>query len=200
MKALIIVDLQNDFCPGGSLAVTEGDQIVQGINSCADRFDMVITTQDWHPQNHGSFASNHEGKKPYAMGKLSGRDQILWPDHCVQKSRGAEFHPDLQVSATNFVKGTNPLADSYSGFFDDDGTSTGLAEFLREKGVEHIYLCGLATDYCVKFTALDGLKEGFETTILADLCRGVNMESGDSQKALDELHQRGAQITHSNAL
>jgi len=200
MEALIIVDVQNDFCPSGALAVTGGDIIVEGINRLAKKFDVVTTTQDWHPGDHGSFASNHPGAKPYDIGKLSGRDQVLWPDHCVQNSSGAQFHPKLQVIATNFLKGTNPQADSYSGFLDDDGTSTGLDGYLKSKNVTHIYICGLATDYCVKFTALDALKMGYTTFVVEDLCKGVNIEPADTEKALQDLQQAGATITQSHLL
>ena len=200
MIALIIVDMQNDFCPGGALAVEHGDTIVQGINRIASKFEVVATTQDWHPQNHGSFASNHKGAKPYDVGRLSGRIQVLWPDHCVQNSQGAKFHPNLQVRGQNFVKGTNPAADSYSGFFDDDGTSTGLHDYLASIKVTQVYICGLATDYCVKFTALDALKQGYTTVVLEDLCKGVNIDPSDTEKALDELRTAGASIEHSSSL
>jgi nicotinamidase/pyrazinamidase len=200
MKALIIVDMQNDFCPGGALAVEDGDTIVQGINDVASQFNIVATTQDWHPQNHGSFASNHKGAKPYDVGTLSGRSQLLWPDHCVQNSQGAEFHPGLQVNSQNFIKGTNPAADSYSGFFDDDGASTGLTEYLTDLNVTHVYICGLASDYCVKFTALDALKQGFTAIVLEDLCRGVNIDPADTEKALDELRTAGAFIEKSSSV
>ena len=200
MKALLVVDVQNDFCPGGALAVEHGNTIVEGINRVAQKFDIVVTTQDWHPQNHGSFASNHSGAKPFDLGTLSGRDQVLWPDHCVQNSHGAEFHPELQVNSRNFVKGTNPEADSYSGFFDDDGTSTGLDVYLKSKNVTQLYICGLATDFCVKFTGLDALKQGFETVVLEDLCKGVNMDPADSDKALNELHNAGGAIEQSASI
>jgi nicotinamidase/pyrazinamidase len=194
MKALIIVDMQNDFCPGGALAVEYGDTIVQGINAIALKFNVVVTTQDWHPEDHGSFASNHKGAKPYDVGTLSGRSQVFWPDHCVQNTKGAEFHPNLQVSGRNFVKGTHPAADSYSGFFDDDGTSTGLDEYLKSIKVTQVYICGLATDYCVKFTALDALKQGYATVVLEDLCKGVNIDPSDGKKALEELQRAGASV------
>lgn len=194
MKALIIVDMQNDFCPGGALAVEYGDTIVEGINAIALKFNVVVTTQDWHPQNHGSFASNQKGAKPYDVGTLSGRSQVFWPDHCVQNTKGAEFHPNLQVSGRNFVKGTHPAADSYSGFFDDDGTSTGLDEYLKSIKVTQVYICGLATDYCVKFTALDALKQGYGVVVLEDLCKGVNIDPSDGKKALEELRRAGASV------
>ena len=200
MKALIIVDMQNDFCPGGALAVESGDSIVPSINRIAPMFDVVATTQDWHPQDHGSFASNHQGAKPYDVGTLSGRSQVLWPDHCVQNTQGAELHPNLRVSGRNFVKGTNPAADSYSGFFDDDGASTGLHEYLRSRQVTQVYICGLASDYCVKFTALDALQLGYTTVVLEDLCKGVNMEPLDSQKAFEELRLAGASVEKTSSV
>jgi len=194
---LIAVDVQYDFCPGGALAVAGGDEIVPGINEIRSRFDLVVTTQDWHPEDHGSFASRHKGAKPFDMGELGGRPQVLWPDHCVQGTRGAQLHEDLVPGDANFTKGTNPVADSYSGLYDDDGNSTGLAEFLREKGVREITLCGLATDYCVKLTALDAVKEGFEVRVVADLTRAVNMEPGDFDRALDEMKKAGVKIVSS---
>jgi nicotinamidase/pyrazinamidase len=200
MRALIIVDVQNDFCPGGALAVNEGDAIVPGINRVATKFEVVVTTQDWHPRDHGSFASNHRGAEPYDMGELGGRDQVLWPDHCVQGSQGAAFHPGLRVDARNFLKGTNPEADSYSGFYDDDGRSTGLDEFLKEKGATEVYVCGLATDFCVKLTALDALKQGYETVVIEDLSRAVNLNPDDGERALQELRAAGARVLLSTQL
>ncbi len=200
MKALIIVDMQNDFCQGGALAVEYGDTIVQGINKIATKFNVVVTTQDWHPQNHGSFASNQEGANPYDVGTLSGRSQVFWPDHCVQGSKGAALHQDLQIRGQNFVKGTDPAVDSYSGFFDDDGTSTGLHEYLRSKKVTQVYICGLATDYCVKFTALDALKQGYKTVVLEDLCKGVNIDPLDTQRALEALQSAGASVENSSSV
>ncbi len=186
--------MQNDFCPGGALAVESGDSIVQSINRIVSQFDVIATTQDWHPQEHGSFASNHKGAKPYDIGTLSGRSQVLWPDHCVQNTHGAAFHQNLRISGQNFVKGTNPAADSYSGFFDDDGTSTGLHDYLRSLKVTQVYICGLATDYCVKFTALDALELGYTTVVLEDLCKGVNIDPLDSQRAFEELRNAGASV------
>lgn len=194
MRALLIVDVQNDFCPDGALAVAGGDEIVGGINALAYGFELVIATQDWHPVDHGSFASVHPGERPFRMGTLGGKPQMLWPDHCVQDTPGAELHPELCKPNYTFVKGTNPVADSYSGFFDADGESTGLAEFLREAGVTDLYVCGLATDYCVKFTVLDALKEGFVVTVVAELTRGVNMLKGDADTALRKMRVAGATI------
>ncbi len=194
MKVLIIVDVQYDFCPGGALAVNGGDEIIPGINRLRPAFELAVTTQDWHPADHGSFASNHPGAEPYSMGTLGSRPQVMWPDHCVQHTSGAKHHADLVPGDANFVKGARPEADSYSGFFDDDRKSTGLAEFLKKKGVTAVYICGLATDYCVKFTALDALKEGFETHVIKDLSRAVNVNAGDGETALEELTKAGAII------
>ena len=200
MKTLIIVDVQNDFCPGGALAVPAGDVIVPGINKMAAAFDPVVTTQDWHPANHGSFAANHPGAKPYDMGTLSGRPQVLWPTHCVQGTVGAAFHPDLRVLAMNFVKGTDSDADSYSGFFDDGGKSTGLHEVLSAHRVSNVFVCGLATDYCVKFTVLDAIRLGYRTSVIEDLCRAVNLNPGDEKKALDEMRTAGATVLRSESV
>jgi len=196
MRALLIVDLQKDFCSGGALAVKGADDIVEDINAFARYFDLVVTTQDWHPANHRSFASQHPGKKPFDIVTLNGKEQPLWPDHCVQGTPGSEFHPDLVKADANFVKGTNPDADSYSGFFDDNGVGTGLATYLREQLVTRVYVCGLAIDYCVKYTALDALKEGFAVNVEAYLTRGVNVVAGDAERARNYLTQAGA-IVHS---
>lgn len=200
MRALIIVDMQNDFCPGGALAVEYGDTIVAGINDTSEIFSIVVATKDWHPKDHGSFASNHSGAQPFDTTTLSGKEQVLWPDHCVQNSYGAEFHKDLKHTGRTFVKGTNRNADTYSGFYDEDGVSTGLDEYLRKMQVTTVYICGLATDYCVKFTALDALKQGYETIVLEDLCRGVNIQPDDAVKALAELSAAGALIKKSTSL
>ncbi len=180
MKALIIVDVLNDFCLGGALAVKDGEGIIPGVNKIHYKFDFSVTIQDYHPKNHISF-------------KSSGRGGI-WPDHCIQGTKGAEFHPDLSLSIMdiNFLKGVNPNADSYSAFFDDDEISTGLSEYLIQVGVDTVYICGLATDYCVKFTVLDALKEGFKTYVIKDLCRGVNIKRNDSMKAFLEMEKAGA--------
>ena len=173
MKALIIVDVQNDFCPGGALAIKGGDEIIQGINEIMSIFDLVPTTQDWHPKDHISFKS--------------------WPVHCVQNTWGSKLHSRLATDKTDlsFVKGSDPKADSYSAFFDDNGKSTSLSEYLISHVVDDIYICGLATDYCVKFTALDAVKEGFKTYVITDLCRGVNIKPDDSKKAFKEMEAAG---------
>lgn len=197
MNALILVDIQNDFVPGGTLAVPQGDQIVPIINRLQPCFDLVTATQDWHPANHGSFAANHPGRKPGEVIELDGLPQILWPVHCVQRTGGAEFVPGLDRKSWDrvFVKGTDAKIDSYSGFFDNGHRqATGLSDYLREKGVTDVYVAGLATDYCVKFTALDALKIGFKTHLIEDACRGVNLQAGDVQRAIDEMHAAGAAI------
>jgi nicotinamidase/pyrazinamidase len=194
MPALIIVDLQNDFCPGGALAVPEGDRIVPLINRIQPQYDLVVATQDWHPADHGSFAVNHPGRKPGEMIELAGLPQILWPVHCVRCTRGAEFHPDLSLKRITqvFRKGTDRQIDSYSGFFDNGHrAATGLAEYLRSQGVKDVHICGLATDYCVKFTALDAVELGFETYLLAEACRGVELHPGDVQQAIYQMQQCG---------
>src|SRR6266568_4122050 len=171
MTCLILVDIQNDFVPGGALPVKEGDQIVPIVNRLQSRFDLVVATQDWHPLNHGSFAANHPGKKPGDVIELDGLQQILWPVHCVQNTPGAALVPSLGASrvARIFQKGTDPEIDSYSGFFDNDHRkATGLGEWLKAKSVSEVYICGLATDYCVKFTALDAVRLGFKTHLIED--------------------------------
>lgn len=194
MRALIIVDVQNDFLPGGALAVAHGDEVIPRINQVQHRFELVVATQDWHPPDHGSFAANHPGTHPGDVIELAGLRQILWPVHCVQKTRGAELSADLQKFriARIFQKGTHVEVDSYSGFFDNGRRySTGLADFLHLRGVYEVYVCGLATDYCVKYTALDAAREGFRTTVLTDACRGVELHPGDIERAWGELRSAG---------
>ena len=195
MRALIIVDLQIDFVTGGKLAVPQGEQIVPLVNELAGRFDLVVATQDWHPQNHKSFASNHPGKSPFEKIQLHGLEQVLWPDHCVQGSRGADFHPQLQMNRVEavFRKGMVPEIDSYSGFFDNGHRkATGLRGYLTERGVDDLFVCGLAGDYCVFYTAQDALKEGFNTTIIEDATRPINRESFESAK--QEIRDNGGRI------
>ncbi|WP_084123623.1 bifunctional nicotinamidase/pyrazinamidase [Aquiflexum balticum] len=202
-KALIIVDVQNDFMPGGALAVKEGDQIVPIINNLQLKFDFIVATQDWHPADHGSFASNHEGKRVGEFIDLNGVNQILWPVHCVQGTFGAEFHKDLEKHHWKevFQKGTNPRVDSYSGFFDNNRMGdTGLSSFLKKENVTDVYICGLATDYCVKFTVLDALEEGFKTFLVADATKAVNLNPGDYDLAIDEMLRKGATVVESNFL
>lgn len=197
MEALIIVDVQNDFCPGGALAVPEGDRVIPIINRLEDRFELVVATQDWHPPDHGSFAANHPGREPGEVIELAGLEQILWPVHCVQKTKGAEFHPDLRTDriAKVFHKATDPEIDSYSAFYDNGHRkSTGLGEYLKDRGVADVFIAGLATDYCVKFSALDSLKLGFGTHVIEEACRGIDREPGDSARAIEKIKARGAKI------
>ena len=194
MKALIVVDIQNDFLPGGALAVPSGDEVVSVTNELMPKFDLVVATQDWHPANHGSFAENHTDRQAGDVIELNGLQQILWPTHCVQHTSGASFASGLNVAEFDaiFQKGTDPQLDSYSGFFDNDHrASTGLDKYLREKGIEEVSVVGLATDYCVKFTALDAVDCGFKTTLIVDACRGVNLNPDDCETALAELSQAG---------
>jgi nicotinamidase/pyrazinamidase len=203
MKTLLLIDVQNDFLPGGALPVPEGDALVPLINALLPRFEFVVATQDWHPREHGSFAANHTGKLPGEIVELAGLSQILWPVHCVQNTGGACFAPGLETRPLEriFQKGTDSDIDSYSGFFDNGHRkATGLAEYLRERGVTDLWLAGLATDYCVKFTALDAVAEGFRATVLEDACRGVNLESGDVSRALDEMRVAGVRVIHSGNL
>jgi nicotinamidase/pyrazinamidase len=198
-SALIVVDVQNDFLPGGALAVREGDQVVPIANRlmASSRFDLIIATQDWHPANHGSFAANHAGKQPGQVTDLDGLPQILWPVHCVQNTAGADFAPGLDTKrfARVFRKGTDPKIDSYSGFFDNGHRkSTGLGEWLKGDGATDVYVIGLATDYCVKFTALDGVKLKFKVHLLPEACRGVELRAGDVAAAIEEMKAAGVMI------
>ena len=200
MKALILVDIQNDFLPGGALAVPDGDAIIPNVNRLQDAFPLVVATQDWHPRNHGSFAANHPGKSVFEQIDLNGLPQTLWPVHCVQRTKGAELAPNLRRDriARVFQKGTDPRIDSYSGLFDNEHKkSTGLGEWLKEKGVNEVFVCGLATDYCVKFTALDAIPFGFATSLIADASRGVNLRSDDVQSAIEEMKRAGVKIIQS---
>src|SRR5699024_41771 len=169
MEALLIIDVQNDFCPGGALAVENGDEIIPVINKLSEQFETILQTQDWHPQGHSSFASTHEGKKPYDTMEMDYGEQVLWPDHCVQGSKGGKFHPDLNATRSQLVirKGFNKELDSYSAFFENDQqTSTGLSGYLKERSIDTLYLCGLATDFCVAWSALDGINEGFKIYVI----------------------------------
>ena len=197
MKTLLIIDIQNDFLPGGALAVPGGDEIIPLVNAMMPGFELIVATQDWHPPEHGSFAANHAGRRPFEQAELDGLPQTLWPVHCVQNTGGALFAPGLDTRkiARVFPKGMNPLVDSYSGFFDNGHRgSTGLSDWLRSRGVTEISVCGLATDYCVKFTVLDALREGFRVTLLADACRGVNLTPGDVGLAIEEMRLAGAVV------
>jgi nicotinamidase/pyrazinamidase len=199
-RALILVDLQNDFLPGGALPVPEGDQVIPLANELQERFELVVATQDWHPAEHASFAANHSGQRPGDVVDVAGLQQILWPVHCVQGSRGAEFAPALKTDRVTrvFQKGTDPLIDSYSGFFDNGHRrSTGLGEWLKEQGVTDVYVLGLATDYCVRFTALDARRMGLATWLIEDACRGVNLKPGDVAGAIDQMRQAGVTVVRS---
>ncbi|MGV3530755.1 MAG: bifunctional nicotinamidase/pyrazinamidase [Chthoniobacteraceae bacterium] len=203
MNALILVDIQNDFLPGGALAVPEGDQIVPIVNAIQPRFGQVVATQDWHPVDHGSFAAQHPGRTPGEVIDLHGLPQVLWPVHCVEDTPGADFAPNLERTgwARVFRKGTDAAIDSYSGFFDNGHRkATGLGDYLREQGVTEVYVAGLATDYCVKFTALDARQLGLRTHLIADACRGVELQPGDVARAIEAMRAAGVEITHSAAL
>jgi len=194
MNALILVDIQNDFIPGGAVPVPDGDKIVPVVNKLQSQFELIVATQDWHPSNHGSFAANHPGKKPGDWITLNGLEQLLWSVHCVQNTPGAAFVAGLDTSliARVFQKGTDPGIDSYSGFFDNGHRkATGLGDFLKQQKVADVYVAGLATDHCVKFTALDAVGLGFRTHLLEDACRGVNVKSNDVQEALLEMKRAG---------
>lgn len=199
-NVFILVDIQNDFLPGGALAVPRGDRVIPIANQWMGKrgfFDQVIATQDWHPQNHKSFASNHVGKSPGEVIDLNGIQQVLWPDHCVQGTKGAELSELLDRSKIDriFQKGKNPDVDSYSGFFDNDHkSSTGLGEYLKKLGANHVYIMGLATDYCVKFSVLDCLKLGFKTSLIESGCAGIDLNPGDIKRAINEMRAAGAEI------
>ena len=188
MNALILIDLQYDFMPGGALAVTGGDQVVAVANRLIPHFNMVVATQDWHPVNHKSFASQHDGKSVGDVVQLNDVKQMLWPDHCIQGTPGADFHENLESQRIHQIipKGTNIEIDSYSGFFDNGHQhATGLARLLKKNGVTGVAVMGLATDYCVKLTALDAVELGFRTTLISDGCRGVELNPGDVKRAVD---------------
>ena len=194
MKALILVDIQTDFLPGGTLAVPDGDAIIPVVNALQAKFPLVVATQDWHPANHGSFAVNHAGKNVFEQIVLKGLPQTLWPAHCAQGTPGAELATGLQQEriAKIFPKGTDAGIDSYSGLFDNGHRkSTGLGEWLKEKGVTEVFVCGLATDYCVKFTALDAAQLGFTTHFIEDASRGVNLQPDDVKNAVAEMNRAG---------
>lgn len=203
MKALILVDIQNDFLPGGALAVPDGDAVVPVANRLQSHFERIVATQDWHPAGHESFASSHPGHEMGAVIDLHGLSQVLWPDHCIQETPGAEFAADLVMSGVEkvFHKGTDPTIDSYSGFFDNaERRSTGMADYLRQKDVDEVYVSGLATDYCVKATALDAARLGFKTWVVIDGCRAVDLQPGDGEKSVQEMRDHGVLIVESNAL
>jgi len=200
MKALILVDIQNDFLPGGALAVPDGDAVIPVTNKLQLAFPLVVATQDWHPANHGSFAASHSGKQVFQQIELNGLPQTLWPVHCVQNTKGADLAHGLDRNriAKIFPKGTDAGIDSYSGLFDNGHRkSTGLGEWLKAQGVTEVFVCGLATDYCVKFTALDSAQMGFKTHLIVDASRGVNLRPDDVKNAIEEMKRAGITIVQS---
>lgn len=201
MKALIIVDLQNDFVPGGSLEVPEGNKIIPVVNGIQEFFDLVVATQDWHPANHKSFASNHPGRKPFEKIVLNGLEQTLWPDHCVQGTTGAELHKELENNriAAIFRKGMNPDIDSYSGFYDNGHIiNTGLAGYLRDKRITELYFCGLAAEICVYYTTKDAVGEGFVASLIEDAT--CPLDSENYRKAVEVLTRLDVKIVSSNKI
>ncbi|HVU16922.1 MAG TPA: bifunctional nicotinamidase/pyrazinamidase [Candidatus Didemnitutus sp.] len=200
MNALILIDLQNDFLPGGSLAVPHGDEVIPVANRLMTEFPLVVATQDWHPADHGSFAANQPGRNPGEVITLAGLRQVLWPVHCVENTPGAAFASSLNTRGIDHVirKGMDPAVDSYSGFFDNGRRqATGLGEYLSGKGVTHVTLLGLATDYCVKATALDARFLGFYVTLVTDGCRGVELAPGDCARAFEEMQAAGVTLATS---
>jgi nicotinamidase/pyrazinamidase len=199
---LIVVDVQNDFCPGGALAVADGDAIVPLVNRLIQRYDQVVLTQDWHPPGHSSFASVHEDGEPFGSVEMPYGEQTLWPDHCVQGTRGADFHPDLDWTKAQLVirKGFRHELDSYSAFFENDRTTpTGLGGYLRERGLSKVVLVGLATDFCVGYSALDAARLGFETTVLLDACRAIDLD-GSLAESERQMREAGVTLTETAAL
>lgn len=203
MRALLLIDIQNGFCPGGNLPVPDGQAIVPIANRLIDEgpYDLVVASQDWHPENHGSFASQHPGKQPFEMGELSGQPQVMWPDHCVQGSADAEFHPDLDLEHVDYIqqKGENPAVDSYSAFRDNDQAAmTGLAGYLRAQLVTELDICGLATDYCVKFSALDArqMLPDIKVRFIEDASRGIDPQG--VKAAIEEMRSAGVAICNSS--
>ncbi|WP_164102158.1 bifunctional nicotinamidase/pyrazinamidase [Candidatus Laterigemmans baculatus] len=197
MKALLLIDIQNDFLPGGPLGVEDGYSVIPVANRLMPRYAEVVATQDWHPPNHHSFASQHPGRKVGDVIESGGRQQVLWPDHCVQGGEGAALAAGLEFEAIDKIiqKGTDPELDSYSGFFDNDHrTATGLESYLRSQGIDAVDIVGLATDYCVLFTALDAVQLGFDTTVILEGVRGIDRTPGDSQRAVERMQEAGVHI------
>lgn len=197
MQALLLVDIQNDFCPGGRLAVKDGDQTVAVANYYLKKNLHAIASQDWHPPDHLSFASSHPGKKAGDIIKLNGINQMLWPDHCVQNTSGAEFHHKLDVNKINYIqkKGIHKTLDSYSAFFENDHkTTTKLDKYIKEKGIDQLLVMGLATEYCVKYTVLDALKLNLKVTLIHKGCRAININRDDEKTAIAQMQAAGAEI------
>jgi len=202
-SALIIIDLQNDFCPGGALAVPEGDEIIPVVNKLSGKFKRVIATQDWHPTDHMSFAVNHPGKKEFDVIDYNGMKQVLWPEHCVSGTFGAQFHSDLDINNVDLIirKGRNPEIDSYSAFKENDKkTLTGLEGYLRNLDIRQTYICGLALDYCVLYSALDSRELGFDTYVIIDGTKGIDSPEGNIDKSLAIMKEKGIKIIESNDL
>ena len=196
--ALLVIDVQNDFCPNGALAVNEGDTIIHQINAAMNHFNLVVLTQDWHPTNHKSFASSYENKKPFDTVEMFYGDQVLWPDHCIQGSVGAGFHPDLNQTRADIIirKGSTPAVDSYSAFYENDKvTPTGLHGYLKNREVTKLTLVGLATDYCVAFSALDAAKLGYAVTVRLDMARGIDSD-GSLKAAIDKMSKAGINLVN----
>ena len=194
--ALLVIDVQNDFCPAGALEVAGGNEIVPYINKEMVKYDCVVLTQDWHPKGHSSFATSHEGKNPLELIKMPYGDQVLWPDHCVQGSKGAEFHPDLNIEQANAIirKGSNPFIDSYSAFFENDRkTPTGLDGYLKSLEIEKINLAGLATDFCVNYSAQDAANLGYKVSVLEKMCRAIDL-NGSLAAAKSEMQDCGVEF------
>lgn len=202
-RVLIVVDVQNDFCPGGALQIKDGDSIIPLINRIMERFDLVVATQDWHPQDQVSFASNCPGKNIYDQIDISGIAQTLWPDHCIQGTKGAEFHDDLNLSKFSLIlrKGMNPLVDSYSAFIENDrNTETGLAGYLKALKVREIFICGLATDYCVYYSAMDSLRYRFRCNVIIDATRGLDLPDRSIDAVVSEMKDKGISVISSDEL
>ncbi len=200
--ALILVDLQNDFCAGGSLAVPHGDEVIPIANNLMNAFDLVVATKDWHPANHMSFASNHKGKKVGDVINIHNIKQVLWPDHCIQNTKGAAFHPQLDTQKIQeiFYKGTDTFVDSYSAFYDNEHLrSTGLGDYLKKKGVTDIYIMGLATDYCVKYSCMDAVSLQFKVHVISNACRGIDLTPGDCSRAIQEMREAGVNVVDMEA-
>lgn len=200
--ALIVVDVQNDFCPGGALGVAGGDEVVAVANALMPSFPLVVLTQDWHPANHKSFASNNDGALPYSTIEMPYGSQVMWPDHCIQRSAGAAFHTKLEVEKAHLIirKGFRPTIDSYSTFFENDRTtSTGLDGYLKDQGIDHVVLVGLATDYCVYYSAIDACNLGYKATVVEDGCRGIDLD-GSLEIAMADMRDNGVLFKRSAEL
>ena len=197
VNCLVVIDPQNDFCPGGALAVDGGDEIMPAINSMMTKHDLVVLTQDWHPQGHNSFASSHEGKPPFSVVDMPYGSQVLWPDHCIQSHHGAAFHPSLDLTKATAIirKGSDADIDSYSAFFENDkATPTGLSGLLRERGCTTLTMVGLATDFCVAWSAVDGVAQGFEVEVILSCCRAIDLD-GSLSIALETMRKAGVKLT-----